>query len=181
MSTFAKLFTVAMLALSASHAVGQSCNTPIDSLRQVLDSKACDPIEGLWQFVGDGATVAITARAGYDGQFDITLLDSPDMSIAPMTICGQLQTTAKVGAYDARLRLKPADGIKSRTKDCVITLTDTGRFSIAAYNRTKRISLWRWLPYLFRVTVIQRSNRPENLDGALRTYPTGAPTKPIIL
>jgi hypothetical protein len=175
------LTTFIALAIATFNLSAQT-TTAVDSLRHVIDSKACDAIEGIWQLTDDGATIAITATAGVSGSYDITLIDATDMSIEPMTPCGTLRHTANANTYDAHLRLNPAAGAKSRYKDFMLTLTGTGRFTLSSYNRTKHLNLRRILPYMFRASfAIERSNRPEGVDGAIRIYPKGNAARPITL
>jgi hypothetical protein len=175
------LITFIAAVLGSLNMTAQS-RSDIDSLRQVIDAKSCDPIEGIWQLTDDGATIAITATAGVTGTYDIVLIDATDMSIEPMTPCGTLRHTAGSNTYDAHLRLNPAAGAKSRYKDFMVTITADGRFTLNSYNRTKHLNLRRILPYMFRASfAIERSNRPEGVDGAVRIYPKGGATHPITL
>ena len=145
------------------------------------------PVEGVWLMSGDGALLAIERRAGSLDVYDVVLLDSPDFTVMPGTQLGLLRQTARAGVYDVSLRTAP--GLRSdykdklgRGHDYVLELGEDGRFTLSGYHRGKRISLRRWLPYLFRVSVVENSTRPEGLDGAVRVFPPSAGARgPVVL
>lgn len=145
------------------------------------------PIEGVWLMSADGALIAIAAMPGDASSYSVTLIDSPDFTIEPGTPLGQLSPMAKTGVYDLSLAAVP--GLKRDFKDklgrrmsYVLEMVENGRFTLSAYHRGKRISLRRWLPYLFRVSVVENATRPEGLDGAVRIYPPSEATlEPTVL
>ncbi len=144
-----------------------------------------DPVEGVWRMTDDGAVFAITATPGMTGTFDITLVDSPDFSLTPGLCMGRAKATARPGVYDATIvsdptRPDPAKIFKG-SRDCTITITEEARLELRPYSRSKKISLRRWLPYLFRVSVVENATRPDNLDGALRIYPPAPYSTPTVL
>lgn len=147
--------------------------TPLDSLRLTVDHGRGEPIEGFWRMTGQGAMIAITAHIGRDGVYDIHLLDSPDLTVTPFTLIGQARAGLKAGSYDLTLTDHPGR-LRPGRHDFIATFddnNDTDRLRLNAYRRGHRVSLWRWIPYFFRVTVVDKTNRPDDHDGLQRVYP----------
>lgn len=145
----------------------------VDSLLTVIDRARGQAIEGVWRMTASAESVlAITARAGSAGTYDVWLLDSPDYRIEPCQLIGSAREGAERGSYDLTLTERPG-AVRARKRSFIATVDgdDHGRLRLHAYNRGKRISLWRWLPYLFRVTIINQSDRPSDHDGMVRIYP----------
>lgn len=139
------------------------------SLAGTLAAAASDPLEGDWQVNGGGATLRFECGAARDGSLDIVWLDGPALDIAPGTRIGSAVPGATPGVYDCRMEAGPEPGGKrSRTTFALRLGADADSFSFEAYRRNLRISLRRLLPYLFRVAVIEGSNRPSGLDGGRR-------------
>lgn len=130
---------------------------------------AADPLEGDWQVNGGGACLRF-ATPDIDGDpLRVIWLDGDDWRIPPGTVIGHAVPGATPGVYDCSLSVNPAGRRRHTTATFVLRMTDDGDgLSFEAYRRNRRISLWRWIPYLFRVTVISGSNRPAGLDGARR-------------
>lgn len=136
-----------------------------------LTAAAADPIVGRWQVNAGGAVFDIKPLPGNSEALVMLWVDGPDFSLEPGTEIGRLYPSATPGSYDCRAATDPRRaGIRKRTADFVITFSDTdpNTLILRAYHRRKRVSLWRWIPYFFRITIIQDSNRPEDLEGARR-------------
>jgi len=146
---------------------------------RIIDRYGSDPICGIWQMGGDGATFAVIPRQGSSAVFDIVLVDSPDMSVLPGLIMGKAASTGKPGHYDAEF--DSSTGPVKRNRRCIIVLDNEGGLTFNSYKKGKNISLWRWLPYLYRVTITDRNTRPANADGAVRIYPPITPSTPAML
>lgn len=132
---------------------------------------AADPIVGRWQVNAGGAVFDIQPLPGNAEAFVMLWVDGPDFSIAPGTEIGRVYPAATPGTYDCHAATDPRrQGLRKRSADFVIRFspTDANTITFDAYHRSKRVSLWRWVPYFFRVTVIQDSNRPDDLEGARR-------------
>jgi len=144
------------------------------------------PLEGVWLMSADGAMIAIESESGNAGSYKVTLVDSPDFTVRPGTPLGTLTATARPGVYDLTLTTVP--GLRKDYKDrlgrrhnYILETKENGRFTLSAYHRGRRISLRRWLPYLFRVSVVENATRPEGIDGAVRIYPPSASLEPTVL
>lgn len=132
---------------------------------------AADPIVGRWQVNAGGAVFDIQPVPGNSESLVMLWVDGPDFSIAPGTEIGRIYPSATPGTYDCHAATDPRrQGLRKRTADFVIRFSDTDANTLifSAYRRNKRVSLWRWIPYFFRVTIIQDNNRPDNLEGARR-------------
>lgn len=105
--------------------------------------------------------------ARIQGEYLISVIDAEDMSLPAGTHVGSLRRTPTPGRYIASLLSNPSR-IKSKKRNLVVTLRPEGSLSFEPYRSGKRISLWRWIPYLFRVTVVQEGHQPADIEGAVR-------------
>jgi len=127
-----------------------------------------DAITGCWRMTCGNAEFTITASATTAGAFDITLTDTDDMSLMPGTVIGEAHTTATPGRYVATMAVNP-NRPKGKKRNLVITIRPNGSLSFEPYRTGRSISLWRWLPYMFRVTVTRPGRQPLDIEGAVRT------------
>ena len=74
------------------------------------------------------------------------------------------QTPAKAGSYVIRYVVVPT----FQPPSPIVTLKSEGSLSFQPYRSGMSISLWRLLPYLFRVTVVQPGQQPAETEGAVR-------------
>lgn len=168
-------------ALSVCPAIPSAAERPAvdrQSVCRTIDSSGRDPLAGIWRMGGDGATFAALPSTN-QATLDLVILDSPDMSVIPGTPLGRATATGKPGTYDAELY-----GGKRQSKSkmrYIITIDEDGNLSFSPYKRGRKVALWRWIPYLFRMTVSSYDTRPGNVDGAMRLYPEGIPSSPVIL
>ena len=143
---------------------------------------AADPLEGMWQINGGGALVEIVGRPGNDGSLSMRWIDGPDLSIASGEEIAVVYPSATAGVYDCSAGTDPRGRGKSKGRKVhfVIRFANDNADAVEfeAYEKSKRISLWRWLPYMFRVTIIDKDNRPRDLEGARRV---GAPPMSITI
>ncbi len=168
-----------VVAVAALQCDAADTLTDIESAKQIIDSRGSDPLAGIWRIGGGGATVAFLPVAAGESEFDIVILDSPDMSVIPGQKIGHAVSTGKIGVYDATMAQKSTVGRK--TVRCIITLGKDGRLSFAYYKQGYDVKLWRLLPYLFRVSVNRHDTRPSTVDGAVRLYPSTGQGGPVML
>lgn len=137
--------------------------------------QALAPIEGVWM-TSAGAYIAI--RANGINTYEMSIIHSPDLSIAPGTVMGSAHTSGKVGMYDASIfRNFTSNGKGHRPQRLAITVdVSTGMLRFDPYKHGWRVNLRRLIPYLFRFTVQREDTRPDGLEGATRIYPTPPPT-----
>lgn len=166
------------LSLWAADVCGAEPMT-VAQARQIIDSIGTDPLSGIWRMGPDGATVAILPVTASQGRFNIYLLDSPDMSVIPGGLIGSAASTGANGTYDAEFA--GTGKFVSKRQRFIMTLSPDGTLGFKSYKKGKKISLWRWLPYLFRFSVSDYNTRPSAVDGAVRLYPSNGPTGPILL
>ncbi len=136
-----------------------------------LAAAAADPIEGRWKLGAGGASFEARCVHSAAGDIQLCWIDGPDYTIEPGTVIGVATPTATAGRYDCRMYRDPRSPGKRRRKgpDFVLTLSDDARhLTLEPYDTRRRISLWRWIPYLFRVTVIESGEAPKGLDAATR-------------
>ncbi|MDE6097765.1 MAG: hypothetical protein K2G24_02645 [Muribaculaceae bacterium] len=153
---------------------GYCRGTRVDSLMSAIDNGYGNPIEGVWRMTASPeSTLAITPSAGHEGMFDIWLLDSPDFRIEPCVRIGQAAAGAENGEYDISLTERPGDILARKRHFIAHTGENAMQIRLQAYRKGKRINIRRLLPYLFRISVTDNSNRPDNHDGLIRIYPSG--------
>ncbi len=170
---------LAAIAISASLTLSGAEPVSRRQAREIIDSRGTDPLTGIWKIGGDGATIAFLPRVGSTSTFDIVLLDSPDLSILPGGIIGEAVSTGRLATYDATMNVSP--GTTGRKTKSILTIDKDGRLNIKPYKQGKTIKLWRWLPYLFRISVTDNNTRPDGVDGAVKIYPENLPAGPTLL
>lgn len=140
----------------------------MDSIASIFAGRQPDPIEGLWQFPADGASILIEKKTATT--YDLIIIDSPEPDVRPGTVIGRAVTTPAVGTYDAHLDAKPLRNSRLKKANAALTLAD-GHLCFRPYSTGKRIAFWRWVPYFFRISILDNDSRPGNLDGADKIYP----------
>lgn len=144
-----------------------------ESARAALDGRQLDAVEGVWQFPDDGATLLIVQATATT--YDIIMLDSPRLDLAPGVKIGSATVAPGEGTYDAHLDNKQVGSGVKKSK-AVLTVKD-GILKFKPYSEGWSVSLRRWLPYFRKITV-KENHKPDGLTGAQRIYP---PTfKPIL-
>lgn len=170
---FLAMTATALLSGAAAESVGFA------AAKQIIDSRGADPLAGIWRIGGGGATVAFLPSGTSASDFDIVLLDSPDLSVIPGQTIGHAAATGRIGTYDASLaRTQPGN---KKTVRCIITLGKDGRLSFDYYKQGYTVRLWRLIPYLFRFSVNRQDTRPSSVDGAVRIYPPTGQGDPVML
>ncbi len=131
-----------------------------------------DPRAGTWRMQPGGAIFTVTAGPAA-GTYTLTIVDSPDYNVAPGALMGTLTATATAGVYDAELLREPGDRHSRKLNFIVEFDGENERMTMRHYRAESHLSLRRWLGYLFRLSV-DRQNRPEGFDGAVRLKPLPA-------
>lgn len=170
----AALAAVCALAVTAGRST-------LERVCAMVDDGSGDPLEGVWRIAGGGAVFAALPVEGVDDVFRLVIVDSPDMSVLPMTEFGTAACTAVAGRYDARVAasLKSGSPVR-RSHNLVITIGDDGRLIFQPYKKGLRLNLWRVLPYMFRFSLVEQNTRPGDIDGAVRIYPDGAASGTLV-
>ena len=153
------LFIAFFLAsMSASAADGYNS---VEEVRLRMASRMLDPIEGIWQFTGEGAVVAI------------------ERSLLPGTPMASITSTVKSATFEAVILTHfNASSMKlSRPKKFLLILNDE-RLTIKPVKAKLSLNILRLIPYAYRLGLSYRDHRPDDLDGCVRIFP--APSKPII-
>ena len=136
-----------------------------------FEGRGLTSIEGVWRMSGSEGMMAIVADSGTIFQ-RIIVLESPDRNILPGTVMGVCTALGRNNSYDARIyTTESTSGILSKPKRFTLTLSDDGRLIMEPITNKLKVNLWRFLPYMFRMSVVRVNNRPDNLDGAVRVYP----------
>lgn len=154
---------------------GRTPETDSDVAMAIMEDISCrnaDPIEGIWRLRGENSVIGIKA-VGID-RYEMVVIDCPMPEVTPGTVMGTLRNVAKDGTYDADIstRLSGKGGMGKKTADFVLTLRDDGRvFTMRHYFKGTAVRLWRLVPYLFRYSVKNVDNRPEDMDGCVKVWP----------
>lgn len=165
---------------------GMCGRDPYEAAKARLDSLRSDPVEGVWQMnpVGGAALFSLCSAPGRPGVFDMRLLEAPDWRIPAGTLCGEVRATGRPGVYDCSMTADPgADGPPAYGRfTATLELADEGRRIVfRPYSNRRRISLRRWIPYFFRIVVLEGDTRPSGLEGATRVYPPAQGATPVNL
>lgn len=129
-----------------------------------------DPIEGVWQFPADGATIVIVKDTSTT--FDIFLLDSPRLDVKPGTLVGSAIASPKKNYYDGELKPRNlGNKLKLGKQSVTFTVNDGGTLSIRPYSDGYKMSFRRWFSYFLKISIVRENGRPKDLDGARRVYP----------
>ena len=162
-----------------------------DNVITRLSQAPLHDIEGIWQFVDNGTTIAIeqfnpdviVGEQPY--LYRIVIINSDRLSIETGTIMGYASATTKENCFDARIFSDgKLNGILSIPKTLTMNLTnDASRLSFNEYKTEVKINLWRLIPYIYRVGFSIKNTRPKGLDGCIKIYPksTSAPISPRYL
>ncbi len=157
----------------------------LDSVKLRMKQSPLHDIEGVWQFIDNGTTIAIERfdPQNIPGQqtyvYRIVIIKSPRLSLENGTIMGYITNTAKRNCYECALYTDGGlNGILSRPQTFTLNLTDNNLLSFNEYKTEVKIDLWRWIPYIYRVGLSVKNTRPKGLDGCVRIYPQSL-TKPL--
>lgn len=141
-------------------------------------------IDGLWQMTDGGGEFAILPLEESDPSkgYMMVAIDCADRTVLPGTVMGILFNSAKQGIYDASIYSDSNDGRLISPKRFTLTLNGDNSLSFVPVKNRLKVNIRNLLPYMFRITVTRQSNRPENLDGAVRIGASaGKPLNPRIL
>jgi len=138
-----------------------------------LDSISSAPgtPEGVWR-IASGAVFSIKPRHGQRGVYDLEILHSTDLSVPPGAFFGTMTAGADSRTFDAFLLADPkikTAGDKQRARSFVITFDENfDNLKIKNYRTGIAVNLFRLVPYLFRVGIERRDDRPDGIIGATR-------------
>lgn len=142
--------------------------TAVDS---IFADKALSPIEGVWRVTGEETLFAVVADPGTIF-YRIIVVDATNRTLLPGTLMGAATATAQKNSFDALIYSHCSDGALSKPKRFTLTIHDNCRMVTAPVTDKLRVNLWRLIPYMYRFSVSRVNNRPDNLDGALRIFPS---------
>ena len=127
--------------------------------------------EGVWR-VASGAVFSIKPRHGQRGVYDLELLHRTDLTVPAGAFFGPMTAGADARTFDASLVSDPklkAAGRPQKTRSFVITFDESfDNLKIKNYRSGIAVNIFRLVPYLFRVGVERRDERPDGLTGATR-------------
>lgn len=163
----------------AALAAGVMATTPLTEVSLDNGTGDASGISGVWRTTKAGAIFELRPMAGHSDSYDVVLVDGADYRICSGTVVGTMHATAKDGVYDASFVSDPASTGKMSLKGkqrCMVTFDDNNlRCTFSPYGRGKRLALYRLVPYLFRVAVVDDSRRQPDIHGAVRIDVTSQP------
>lgn len=122
---------------------------------------------GTWRILSSGAEFSVTHSPTQADVYLLAMEHSPDMSVLPGTPIGEMRRTATPGRFVATMCATPGK-LFAKKRNLVISLNANGSMRFEPYSKGKRITLWRWIPYFFRVTVRDPLKPPSDIEGAVR-------------
>lgn len=152
-----------------------------DSVRLRLAEAPLAPVEGMWQMLDDGAVFTLERHtdpslptATQTPAYRLVMVKSPSRSIRPGTVIGHAVATAQADVYEAKIYTDfSLEHSLKLPKSFTLHLSADGSSLTFKPRKSKlTVNLFRLLPYMYRHVVRIRENRPDNLDGAIRVYPT---------
>lgn len=160
-------------------------NCGMDSVMARMKRTSLADIEGIWRFVPDGAAVAIEKSKTRTGEpsmkYTIFIVESVNPNVEEGTVIGHVYPSASVGTYTAELYSDVHGNVAGKKKNFILKLSDPGHLSVTQKKSGVRLDFWRWIPYLFRVSVVRE--RQSSTTGCIRLYPrvVEAVSEPIYL
>lgn len=151
-----------------------------DSVRARMASLPLTPVEGIWQMLDGGATVAVERylspdlpRDAQPGTYRMIMVKAPVRLVRPGTVIGHLKATARRGIYEARLYSDFAreSGLSVPRTFYLHLAADGTTLTFKPRKSPLKINLFSLLPYMYRRMVRLQDTRPDDLDGAIRIYP----------
>ena len=143
-----------------------------DEVKARLSQTSLADIEGIWQFMPDGATVAVErAEVNIDSHISRYNVVTVDDDVEDGTLIGHIYSSASATQFTAEL-YSDIHGDKSlKLKKYILDLTDKGRLTFNTGSNKVRLDFWRWLPYLFRISVVRDKKSANIANGCVKIYP----------
>jgi hypothetical protein len=86
---------------------------------------------------------------------------------------GYMIPSAKKGHFDARIYTAFDGGLHlSSPKKFILNHSDDGRLSFVEHKTGVKVNLWRMVPYMFRYSISTQNNRPEEMNGCIKIFPS---------
>ena len=172
-------FLSVIIALATAFATFAGDYDSVEQVRNRLEHKILDGIEGIWQFTGDGAIVAIEKDPASDRwttTYRMVVIDAPQPTLLPGTVMGTVRPTVKPDVFEASILTQFSHSTMrlSRAKSFIITLKNA-RITIKPLKSKISVNPLRLIPYAYRLGLSYRNTRPDDLDGCVRLFPA-APT-----
>lgn len=135
-----------------------------------------DPLEGKW-LLADDAVVQVMPPRG-NGNMDVTVVDSPDLRLAPGTVVGYARATGPEGAYTITITPPHADDNRPETPETLDVRLCPGDVDALEITHRQRLRVEAWLlwRHLFTATV-----RPVKQSGVMYARRVSDRPSPLVL
>ena len=130
-------------------------------------------VEGIWRITEDNVSVAILRDNHEEGIYNISVVESDNVSLRPGTVIGKLTDTTDAGKFRLRLFSKFKHGVPASPCDLSATLSSDGEsMAIEGIQLKIRIVPNMLLPGLWKMLRFNVSNPSRKLrKGFTRIYP----------
>lgn len=151
------------------------------SMRDQLKETRRDPAEGIWSSTDDGARMAIVAgtppgsKRRLSESYLIVILESPRPGILPGTVAGVCAPTAKPDTYDCMMYTANDGRILTKPRRFTLHMADGSHLTMTEVHSGVRVVFGYSLPRINFLRLTTRNDRPADLDGFLRVWPSEDP------
>lgn len=132
------------------------------------------PIEGIWEYTDDGATVLIASDPSMPGTFTVSVLSTSDCRLERGDVIARLHSSADSRQYRlSQSTHKDASGILDKYLDCLAILSSDGEsIRIKGHKLKFRIQPYVLLPRFWRLVKFSEKNPLDDLPaGLVKLYP----------
>lgn len=151
------------------------------SMRDQLKETRRNPAEGIWSSTDDGARMAIVAgtppgsKRRLSESYLIVILESPRPGILPGTVAGVCAPTAKPDTYDCMMYTANDGRILTKPRRFTLHMADGSHLTMTEVHSGVRVVFGYSLPRINFLRLTTRNDRPADLDGFLRVWPSEDP------
>ncbi len=147
----------------------------LEFVKQMFEKASLTDIEGIWRFMPDGAAVTIERAEMRSGmpvtKYNVIMTESVDDEVEVGTLIGYVYATADPTRFKAKLFTNIHGYKSSKLKNFELTLSDKAHLNFMASNNKIRLDFWRWIPYLFRVSVVRNKESNVGTTGCVKIFP----------
>ncbi len=152
---------------------------PLEQAMVMLDTIACLPIEGIWEYPGEDLKVLIRKQPAYKTEsYDITVLEAFSPTLSTGERLGWLTPCAESGKYELHQYTRRKKGFLDLPGKCVVTLGKNQRSLLisAPEKLTVSLSPFTLLPRFMRIIRLRiKGGAKEPAEGLRKLYPSDTP------
>lgn len=131
------------------------------------------PIEGLWTYPEDDATVIIYRSNDRKGIYDIHVVEAADCSLHPCDRIGELSSSADPDKYNLKLFTNIRKGILCLPQSATATYSESKEsLSVKKSSVKFNFNPTRLLPYFWRIVSVSFRSKEPAPEGMIKIYPS---------